>query len=93
MACRTLNLGDGVVGIACSRESRGKCSAPGCSSRAAKLCDYPVGKPGRKLKTCDAKLCARHAASVGTGRDYCPPHARIAAELGDPVQSEQGKLL
>jgi len=43
-----------------------------------KLCDFEL-HGGR---TCDAKLCARHATTVGPERDFCPPHAKIGQRQG-----------
>lgn len=75
-------------GYACSRGRRRKpCKVVGCTSDASKLCDYPVTRAG-KAATCDFDMCARHATKVGPDRDYCPPHAALAAKA-----PAQGKLL
>lgn len=81
MACRTVKVGDFQVWMCGPRRSAAGCSTPGCAQRHTKLCDYPVtrkGQPG----TCDAKLCDLCAKSVGPDKDYCPPHARLAAKKG-----------
>jgi len=79
MTCRPLNRGNGVTGWACSRGERCK----ECGGRASKLCDYPL-RGGKAGKTCDAALCAKCAVNVGPDRDYCLPHARVAAKQVQP---------
>lgn len=72
---KVINLGNGVTAIACGSSPRQKCSTPGCTRHAGKLCDYPVtrkGKPG----TCDRAVCDRCATSIAPDVDYCAPHAR-----------------
>lgn len=81
MACRIIANGKEGFVVVCTRggTTRTRCGVPGCWAEGAKLCDFPVerkGKPG----TCDAKLCAQHATSVGEDKDYCPPHAKRARE-------------
>jgi len=63
-------------GFMCTSERSHKCSAPGCTGRATKQCDFPVNRAAGKSRTCDAWLCDRHAVSVGPDLDYCPPHKR-----------------
>jgi hypothetical protein len=78
MTCRFIDLGNGVTGIVCTRGERAKrCKA--CGDRASRQCDFPLrGKATGR--TCDANLCERCAVVVGPDRDYCPPHARLAAK-------------
>jgi hypothetical protein len=77
MTCRTFDLGNGVTGIACTRERRKRCKE--CGATGDRLCDYPLrGKAAGR--TCDVRLCSRCAVVVGPDRDYCPPHARLAAK-------------
>ncbi len=60
------------LGIICGpRAPRRRCSVAGCCEWMAKLCDHPKGR-----KTCDARLCARHATPAGPDRDLCPDHAK-----------------
>jgi hypothetical protein len=68
-----------AIGIACGRRDRRACSTPGCSGDATVQCDFPVTRKG-KAGTCDRYVCRRCAVSVGTDRDYCPPHARQSKE-------------
>lgn len=88
MRCEKRVLPDGSVVIVCTSGRRKRCSAPGCSSSASKLCDFPVNVKGRKSRTCDADLCASHAVSVGEELDYCPPHARYVRDHGEPEPEE-----
>lgn len=78
MPCRTINLGNGATAIVCTRgERRHRCKE--CGHAASRQCDYPLrGKASGR--TCSAYLCARCAVVVGPDRDYCPPHARLAAK-------------
>jgi hypothetical protein len=81
MACRLIATGSGGFVIACGpRTPPARCSVPGCTGHAGKLCDYPVTRKGAPA-TCDAKLCDRHAAPGGDGADHCPPHAARARAL------------
>lgn len=81
MACRLIGLREGGFAIACGPLApRARCSVPGCQNHAGKLCDFPVTKKGVE-GTCDAKLCDRHAADAGEGKDHCPPHAARAKAL------------
>lgn len=85
MTCRSIDLGNGVVGIVCGRrEGPPKpCIVPGCGKPHARLCDWPVLRRG-KPTTCDLKLCEGHATKVGE-LDYCPAHARAHAGRGPHV--------
>jgi len=71
MGCMHVTLADGFTAIICGVKTPGPCSVKGCNNRHTKLCDYPVGKN----KTCDRKLCDRHAESIGEDRDVCPEHS------------------
>lgn len=60
-----------LIGFACAR---GRAPTPRCTWCRAPghlLCDYvlPTGR------TCDARMCALHASTVGPNRDHCPTHA------------------
>ena len=74
-----------ITVIVCRRgraPSSAPCSVVGCSRPHMRLCDFPLA--GAKLgQTCDAKLCEEHASRQVDTRDYCPPHARLAAR-GNP---------
>lgn len=84
MACRPFVGPNGAVGFMCGPQGpRKACSAPGCTDRATKACDFPVNRPGKKSRTCDADLCDRHATSMGDGLDWCPPHVRYAKDHED----------
>jgi hypothetical protein len=76
-----------MVAIACGgRQARSTCSTPGCGRPTVALCDYEVVKKG-KPGTCDAKLCDRCRQRQGEDRDFCPPHAKLAArpnQVGAP---------
>ena len=56
-----------AIGFACGRQKLVTCDW--CYSPQTKLCDFPINK-----KTCDKKLCDRHAKHVGENKDYCPEH-------------------
>lgn len=75
MPCRTVDLGNGVRAIVCSRENRPrKCDI--CGRRGSKLCDFPLN--GAKTgKTCDRSLCVKCAVHKAPDTDYCPAHARM----------------
>ena len=80
MPCHTIKMPGGVMVVACSRNSRrSQCSTPSCTNYSSKLCDYPVTRNGQPT-TCDAKICDRCATSVGPDKDYCRPHAQLAAK-------------
>lgn len=76
MGCRTIDLGDGAVGIVCGGPKPKACSVPGCNRSSVALCDFPVKRPNAKSQTCDAAVCAGHRIVRGPDRDYCPPHER-----------------
>ena len=78
MPCEPLKNSEGTtIGFACSRGTGFK-PAPciHCARPHTKLCDhkYPSGV------TCDAKLCAAHAVSIGPDKDLCPRHAQGGAK-------------
>jgi hypothetical protein len=92
MPCIPINLGNGVTGIVCTRGERAKrCKA--CGDRASRQCDF--GLTARAAgRTCDVHLCERCAVVVGPERDYCPPHARLAAKGEQqqlPLTEETGR--
>jgi len=49
-------------------------SCSGCGRNATLQCDYPVTKPRRRSKTCDAWLCHRCSREVGPDRHHCKTH-------------------
>jgi hypothetical protein len=53
------------------------CSSPGCTGDGVVLCDFPI-PPSQREKSCDRRICTEHAHTVGNGKRYCPPHARIS---------------
>jgi hypothetical protein len=83
MACEIIRFPGLGSAICCSRGRRAAlCQVPGCGRPHEKLCDWPLlGK--LKGRTCSMRLCASHAVapSDSINRDYCPAHAKIAAEL------------
>lgn len=96
MACRTILDGIGnAIGFACGGPKPKPCSAPGCTRRQTKACDFPVNRRPARYDTqqpslpgvsqlvpgtCDAPLCDQHATSAGPDLDYCPPHARYVTD-------------
>jgi len=57
---QTIHDRDGrPIGIACGRIPHRKCSTPGCSNHAGKLCDYPVER-NDPPKRGDARLHREH---------------------------------
>lgn len=88
MPCRVIPIGGGFA-IACGPGSRPKqCKAPGCGRPSIALCDWKlhrVGDDGKRVytgKTCDAPMCEVHRFSVGTNKDLCGPHLKMADEQG-----------
>lgn len=80
------------LGFVCgSRESRKRCSTPGCSNWSTALCDFPVTRKG-KAGTCDAHLCDRcRVRQPGEDKDFCPPHANASAPSPtDPNNPQRG---
>ncbi len=77
MPCEPFEI-NGVKGIVCQRPRRQpKCRRPGCSSRSAFLCDYPVGPD----KTCDTPFCKHDGRQVGPNVHHCWQHAKVAQRL------------
>jgi len=86
--CERVDFGDGGFAIVCGsrRGRRARCEF--CKNPHAKLCDYEVASG----KTCDAKICASCAKSIGPDRDLCPRHAKRGELLGKiklPATREQ----
>lgn len=78
MRCDRIDLGNGAVGIVCSRGQRSKTCSACKRNRATLECDWPLA--GKKAgKTCDRALCRPCALLVksanGDTVDYCPAHA------------------
>lgn len=72
MPCETVDLGNGIRGIVCSRGRRKRCSECGRLG-AGYLCDWKLrGK--KKGKTCDRPLCDRCATEVAPDRHLCRAH-------------------
>jgi hypothetical protein len=72
MACRPIVDDDNrVIGLACGPgQKHGHCWE--CGLPSSSLCDGPGSAPG---KTCDLKLCYKHAVHVtGKNLDYCRMH-------------------
>lgn len=83
MACRVVN-GAIVCGPKIRALSCGWCSKP-----STRLCDFPVArnvramksfkagktKPKAKMTTCDAPMCDDHRKEIGPNMDLCPNHA------------------
>lgn len=95
MTCRTVDFGDGVTAIVCTRgERKKKCSGfVLCGNHASLLCDHPL-KGEKSGKTCDAPLCASCAVLVGPDRHLCPTHdrwTRAMANQPDPAKLEERK--
>lgn len=73
MGCDFKRWPDGSMGISCTRGRGGPeplCQAPLCITPSSFLCDWPVAEG----KTCDERMCARHAHRVARDTDYCPRH-------------------
>ena len=69
MGCAVIRLKDDRKMIMCGKGvTREPCRECGCEAEF--LCDYPVGND----KTCDAKLCWKHAHEVSPGIHYCESH-------------------
>lgn len=73
MPCIRIEVDGKFIGWACGPGLGKRCSVPGCSRQATKMCDFPTAKG-----TCDKALCNSHAVTpIGyPNADYCPPHAR-----------------
>jgi hypothetical protein len=72
-----IHVGNAII---CTRGGRRLPKCRWCSCQSTKLCDFPL--TGEEAgKTCDAPICDVHATSVGSNRDYCPPHTRYAEAL------------
>jgi hypothetical protein len=67
MPCYALGPGAAGPGFICG-EFGAHCKH--CMRVGDYLCDYPVGQG----KTCDAAICAGHAAEVAPELHYCPVH-------------------
>jgi len=89
MACERLYLGDGTVGIVCTRGAKRRdcesCGRPGATIR----CDYPVKRiigehiaDGKIVKeyrnaTCDRWQCANCATEIAPNVHHCRAHAQM----------------
>lgn len=82
MTCTRIDLGDGVVGIVCTRDRpAAPCELPGCGRPHVRLCDWPVQRSPGKWSTCSLRLCEAHAAEHPE-RDYCPAHEAVRLQRG-----------
>ena len=76
MPCDVIKSPEGLTVIACHRGPRRVCAEPDCTYTATKLCDFPL--TGAKAgKTCDRRLCERHAHETGPDRHFCPLHFEL----------------
>jgi len=67
--------GKEMIAFVCGSRVRGnltreQCCCKDCGLPHTRLCDFPVSGG----KTCDRKLCDRHAKRIGPEKDYCPWH-------------------
>lgn len=70
MPCDLVTIPDGGRAIVCSS---GRAKSCDCGARARYLCDWKT--PDRRSGTCDAPICAAHAASPAPEKHLCPDHA------------------
>ena len=81
MTCEKVKIGNDV-GFVCGPRRRSAKPCQFCAAPHTKLCDFPietrptVGGGVLVVKTCDKRICDRHATSVGEDRDHCPTHAK-----------------
>ena len=81
MTSRIIN-GPGFAAIVCSRTRlRPRCGIDGCRNASTKLCDFPL-KGAKTGKTCDRRLCDKHAREQSAGVDFCPTHHEMSKGAG-----------
>lgn len=87
MPCDLVTLPDGGRAFICSTGRAKRCA---CGARAPFLCDWKV--PGKRSGTCDAPICAAHAASPAPDKHLCPTHdAAYAAWLAQRQNRRQAQ--
>lgn len=91
MTCYRIDLPDGGVAFACTRERRKK-PAPClyCKAPHTKLCDGP--RKDGAAGTCDRKLCDEHAERIGPDRDLCPDCAKHARQQRSPAVADRAHI-
>ena len=77
MSCTPFEKKDGpfpIQGFVCTRGARRPqpklCGQPNCAWPAPFLCDFSISM----IKSCDERLCYKHAIEVNRDRHYCPKH-------------------
>lgn len=75
MPCERVPIPGGGAAIVCSSGRRRRCTC--CGKSAPFLCDWKV--PSRRSGTCDAPICADHAAVPAAGKHLCPTHTEAYA--------------
>lgn len=77
MPCNTVKTPIATTIVCSGRRPMPRCSAPRCSTRGTRLCDYstPTG-------SCDKPLCVEHSRQVARGVDHCLDHPVVQGELG-----------
>jgi hypothetical protein len=64
---------NGITTIICSRGRRPQpCTFDGCNRDGSFLCDFPIGAG----KTCDRRICGRHARTIAKNVQHCITHPR-----------------
>lgn len=76
MPCTVTTLPDGGRAIVCTSGRAQRCA---CGAAATQLCDWKV--PERRSGTCDRPLCRRCSHSPTPGKDLCPAHAAVWADI------------
>lgn len=77
MKCQHIDLPGGGHAIICSDGRTPKCKF--CGAKSTKQCDF--ADSSRLTGTCDAYMCNRCSMPIAHEKDYCPNHAKVAAEL------------
>ena len=76
MPCNTVKTPIATTIVCSGRRPMPRCSAPRCSTRGTRLCDYstPTG-------SCDKPLCVEHSRQVARGVDHCLDHPEAQVTL------------
>lgn len=69
--CCAVKVGDQRA-IICGRHRVQACVT--CRAIADRLCDWIIGKRGKRIVTCSAPICAEHTFSPAPEKDLCPRH-------------------